>query len=159
MVRVIPTWKLSDDSSIALGLAGSVGQIDSKIAAFDDTYTAWAADLTYTKGNFKIFGEVAQSHGTINPMRYVSGGPSDRITDYLVGASYKTGPVTWRANYSVGNDDNPDGKQELFLPGVTIALTPNVDLYAEYVKWTVDPANGPKVDYEDGYQLILNWRF
>ncbi len=159
VVRVVPTWKLSDDSTIALGLSGSIGQIDSTIAAFDDTYTAWAADLTYTKGNFKIFGEVAQSNGTINPMRYVSGGPSDRITDYLVGASYKTGPVTWRANYSVGYDDNPDGKQELFLPGVTIALTPNVDLYAEYVKWTVDPANGPKVDYEDGYQLILNWRF
>jgi len=40
-----------------------------------------------------------------------------------------------------------------------VSLAPNVDLYAEYVKWTVDPANGPKVDYEDGYQLILNWRF
>ena len=67
--------------------------------------------------------------------------------------------MTWRANYSLGYDDNPGGKQSLFLPGVTIALTPNIDLYAEYVKWVVDPDNAPKVDYEDGYQLILNWRF
>ena len=159
VVRVIPTWTFADGSSFALGLSGSIGQLDSQIAAFDDTYTAWAADATYTKGKFKIFGEVAQSHGTINPLRYVSGGPSDKITDYLIGASYKTGPVTWRVNYSVGKDENPGGTQELFLPGVTIALTPNVDLYAEYVKWTVDPDNGPKVDYEDGYQLVLNWRF
>ena len=92
-------------------------------------------------------------------MRYVSGGPSDKITDYLVGASYKTGPVTWRVNYSLGQDDNPGGEQEFFLPGVTIALTPNVDLYAEYVKWTVDPDNAAEATYEDGYQLILNWRF
>lgn len=159
VLRVVPTWTLADGSSIALGLSGSVGQIDSSIGAFDDTYWAWAADVTYTKGNFKIFGEVTQGHGVINPVRYVSGGPSDKITDYLVGASYKTGPVTWRANYSVGYDDNPDGKQELFLPGATIALTPNVDLYLEYVKWTVDPDNAPKADYEDGYQVILNWRF
>jgi hypothetical protein len=159
VLRVVPTWTLADGSSIALGLSGSVGQIDSSIGAFDDTYWAWAADVTYTKGNFKIFGEVTQGHGTINPVRYVSGGPSDKITDYLVGASYKTGPVTWRANYSVGYDDNPDGKQEFFLPGATIALTPNVDLYLEYVKWTVDPDNAPKADYEDGYQVILNWRF
>lgn len=159
VLRVVPTWTFNNGSSLALGLSGSVGQLDSSIAAFDDTYTAWAADLTYTKGNFKIFGEVAQSHGTINPMRYVSGGPSDRITDYLIGASYKTGPVTWRVNYSHGEDDNPGGEQDFFLPGVTVALTPNVDLYAEYVKWTVDPDNAAESTYEDGYQLILNWRF
>lgn len=160
VLRVVPTWTLSDGASIALGLSGSAGQIDSRSPAFGDhSFTAWAADLTYTKGNFKAFGEVLQSHGTIHPMRYVSNGPSRRITDYLVGASYKTGPVTWRANYSAGYDDNPGGKQSLFLPGVTIALTPNVDLYAEYVKWVVNPDNAPKSDYEDGYQLILNWRF
>ncbi len=159
VVRVIPTWTFSDGSSLALGLSGSAGQLDSEIAGLDDDYYAWAADLTYTRGNFKIFGEVAQSHGTINPVRYVSGGPSDRITDYLVGVSYRTGPVTWRVNYSFGKDDDPGGEQEFFLPGVTIALTPNADLYAEYVYWTVDPDNGPKSTYEDGYQLILNWRF
>ena len=160
VLRVIPTWTFSDGSSLALGLTGSIGDIEGQgPGSFDDDYTAWAVDLTYTRGNFKIFGEVAQSHGVIHPMRYVSGGPSDKLTDYLVGASYKTGPVTWRVNYSAGYDENPDGEQSLFLPGVTIALTPNVDLYAEYVKWVVDPDNGPEVDYEDGYQLILNWRF
>lgn len=161
VLRVVPTWTFKDGSILALGLSGSVGHLKSPVAAWDDTYTAWAADLTYKNGNFSVFGEVAQSHGVINPTRYVSGGPSDRITDCLVGASYKTGPVTWRANYSVGRDDNPGGKQEFFLPGVTIALTRNVDLYLEYVKWTVDSFNNnkPKAVYEDGYQLILNWRF
>jgi len=159
VLRVIPTWTFKDGSSLALGLSGSVGELDSDVPALDDTYRAWAADLTYTKGNFKVFGEVAQSRGAINPVRYVSGGPSDKITDYLVGVSYKTGPVTWRVNYSYGEDDNPGGSQEFFLPGVTIALTPNVDLYAEYVKWTVDPDNAAEATYEDGYQLILNWRF
>jgi hypothetical protein len=159
VVRVVPTWTFSDKSSLALGLSGSVGQISSSEGKFDDTTSSWAVDLTYTKDNFKLFGEVLQSYGTIHPTRYVSGGPSDQITDYLVGASYKTGPVTWRANYSAGYDKNPGGEQSFFLPGLTVALTPNVDLYAEYVKWTVTPDNGPKSVYEDGFQIILNWRF
>jgi hypothetical protein len=160
VLRVVPTWTLGDGSSIALGLSGMVGQIDSQVTGLSDqTIYAWAADLTYTNGDFKLFGEVMQNHGVMNPTRYVSGGASDEITNYLVGASYQTGPVTWRVNYSAGFDQDPGGEQHLFLPGVTIALTPNVDLYAEYVKWTVEPDAGSKADYEDGYQLILNWRF
>jgi hypothetical protein len=160
LLRLVPTWQLSSDSSLAIGVSGMVGQVDSDLAGIgDDTYAAYAIDATYTKGNFKIFGEILQSFGTIHPNRYVSGGPSDQITDYLVGASYKTGPVTWRANYSAGYDKNPGGEQSFFLPGATIALTPNVDLYLEYVKWTVTPDNGPKATYEDGYQVALNWRF
>jgi len=160
VVRVVPTWTLGDGSSIALGLSGSVGQIDARSSGLSDhTFSAWAVDVTYTNGNFKVFGEVLQSYGIIHPTRYVSGGPSDRITDFLVGVSYKTGPVTWRVNYSAGYDDSPGGKQSLFLPGATIALTPNIDVYAEYVKWVVDPDNAPKSDFEDGFQLIVNWRF
>jgi Gram-negative porin len=160
VLRVVPTWTLDDGSSIALGLSGMVGQVDSDVKGIGDhTASAWAADLTYTNGDFKLFGEVMQNHGAVNPTRYVSGGASDEITDYLVGASYQTGPVTWRINYSAGFDKDPGGEQHLFLPGVTVALTPNIDLYVEYVKWTVEPDSGSKADYEDGFQLILNWRF
>ena len=60
VVRVVPTWTFADGSSIALGLSGSVGQIDARgTGVSDDTHSAWAVDLTYTKGNFKVFGEVA----------------------------------------------------------------------------------------------------
>jgi len=160
VLRVVPTWTLDDGATVAFGLGGSVGEIDAAGPVFpDDTFAAWVVDLTYTKDRFKVFGEVLQSHGTIHPTRYVSGGPGDRITDYLVGTSYQTGPVTWRANYSAGLDDHPGGEQSLFLPGATIALTPNVDLYAEYVYWVVEPDGGPEGIYEDGFQLIVNWRF
>lgn len=160
VLRLVPTWTFANEASLALGLSGSVGRIAAESVGFGDgTYSALAADLTYKQGNFSIFGELAQSHGTINPVRYVSGGPSDRITDYLVGASYKTGPITWRTNYSEGRDNHPGGKQSLLLPGMTIALTPNVDLYAEYVNWIVKPDGLSESDYEDGFQLALNWRF
>jgi hypothetical protein len=160
VIRFVPTWTLEDGATVALGLGGSVGEIDAAGPVFaDDTFAAWVVDLTYAKGDFKVFGEVLQSHGTIHPTRYVSGGPSDRLTDYLVGTSYRTGSVTWRANYSAGFDDNPGGESSLFLPGATIALTPNVDLYAEYVHWVVEPDGGPEGTFEDGFQLIVNWRF
>jgi hypothetical protein len=157
--RIVPTWTFADQSSFALGLSGSIGQLESDLPQYDDTFKAWAVDATYTNGNFKLFGEVTQGLGVTNATRYVSGGASDEVTNYLVGASYKTGPVTWRMNYSAGFDKNPGGEQHLWLPAATIALTPNVDLYAEYVKWTVQADGKAESIFEDGFQLILNWRF
>lgn len=160
ILRAVPTWWFSPTSNIALGLTGSLGQIEAQNPFFNDhTFSAWGIDLTYTCGNFKTYGEVLQSHGALNPVRYVSGGLSDRTTNYLVGMSYVTGPFTWRVNYSAGFDRNPNGHQHMFVPGVTLALTKNIDLYLEYVKWTVTSATSSAVTYENGIQAAVNWRF
>jgi len=159
VIRLVPTWQLNDDSSLAIGISGLAGEIQNTAALGGDTsQLAWAADVTYTWKKFKVFGEVDQSFGVLNPARYVSGGPSDRITDVLAGIAYQHGPVTYRFNWSGGFDVNPSGHQYLWVPGVTVALTKNVLLYAEYVKWTVTSSADKRAVFEDGFQLVLNWR-
>lgn len=170
--RIVPTTQLSETSTLALGMSVMVGKIDNANTLSlvglptiypspgDQTLAAWALDLTYTRGNFKTFAEVIQAHGELSPARYVSGGPSNRLTDFLVGFNWVQGPITYRASYSMGFDDNPSGTQRIFVPGVTVALTKNVDLYAEYVLQEVRRSG--RSDFttlENGVQLLVNWRF
>jgi hypothetical protein len=161
VIRVVPTWELGDKSTLAIGLSGLVGEVHNEAFVGDShTVSAIAADATYTKGNLKVFGEVMQGYGDIHPARYVSGGPSTRVTDVLVGAHYTCGPVTYRISYSAGFDDDPGGHQNLWVPGITVALTKNVDLYVEYVRWDVQGnAADEFIEFEDGVQIVLNWRF
>lgn len=160
VLRVVPTWWFSPTSSLALGLSGSIGQVKAQDASFSDhAFSAWGVDLTYTRGKFKAYAEVLQRNGALTPVRYVSGGMSSRTTDFIVGTSYVTGPVTWRVAYSAGYDHNPGGHQHMFVPGVTIAVTKNIDLYLEYVCWRVAASGANAVTFENGFQTALNWRF
>jgi hypothetical protein len=158
VVRVVPTWTLSESSSLAVGLSGFARQIHRITPnGGDDTQRAVAADATYTYHQFSVFTELLRSYGVVNPTRYVSGGPSDRISDVLTGVSYRSGPVTFRFNWSAGFDEHPSGHQYLWVPGMTVALTKNLDLYAEYVHWDVTISTGQRFTIEDGGQFILNW--
>jgi len=157
-IRIVPTWQLSDESSLALGFSILGGDIrDPTAPGRNRGQFAWAADITYKRGGFKIFGEVDQSFGVLHPKRYVSGGPSNRISDVLVGAGYQFGPVLYRIAWSAGFDANPSGHQYLLVPGVTVALTKNVNLFAEYVRWEVTGSSGKRTTFENGFQLVLNW--
>lgn len=163
VVRVVPTWTFADHATLALGLNGMWGDYRYNPSVIpgiaDQSVPAWCVDVTYTKGRLKLFAEALQQYGIVNPDRYVSGGPSHRISNVLAGAHYTVGPVKFRLVYSAGFDEDPSGWQGLLVPGVTVALTKNVDLYAEYVRWDVYPAGGPHKVFEDGWQFVINWRF
>ena len=167
IVRLIPTWTLSDDSTVALGLSGMTGEIRNNpihVAVPNQVLGAWAVDLTYAKGRWKVFAEALQCYGVRNPVRFVSGGPSNRTTDVLAGIHYKLGPATYRVSYSAGFDDNPYGWEQMWTPGVTIALTKNIDFYAEWVRWDVynnaqAVATGGHREIEDGISFAINWRY
>ena len=98
-----------------------------------------------------------QSDGVLNNAHYVTGGPSDGYTDYLVGAQYKMGAFTPRVVFSHGDYDNPGGKQDLWVAGGTIELTKWLTLYVEYVKWDVTPDAKPVQKYENGLEIVLAW--
>lgn len=107
-----------------------------------------------------LFGEVLQSFGTINPTRYVSGGPSNRITDMLVGAHYTIGPVTLRTSYSHGWDDNPSARHEMVVAGSTIKMTEHVDAYLEYVNEQVHGnALAERIEFVDSFQFVIHWHY
>lgn len=161
VLRLAPTWELEDKSTFVLGLSGLVSEQEHITPTHgNDTLSAWAIDATYSRKHWQAFGEILQSYGIMNPNRYVSGGPSHRVSDAVLGAQYVCGPVTFRATASAGFDEDPSGYQTLFDPGITVALTKNVDFYAEYVRWDVyQAANHSHSVFENGIQLVINWRF
>jgi hypothetical protein len=161
VARFAPTWTRADGSQVALGASAMVGQLDSSIALPDDTMWAYGVDLTYTKGPWKAFAESSQLFGVRNPVNYVSGGPSDQLTNFLFGLHYTRGAATYRCNYSNSIYENPGAVQNMLVTGTTISLTKHADLYIEWVSLRVDAAeipgqNGP---FFNGLEWVLNWHF
>jgi len=158
VIRVVPTWQLTDQSSLAVGFSALAGKIRNMSPGIgDDNQFAWAADITYRRGELRLFGEIDHSSGVLNQNRFVSGGPSDRITDLLTGISYKYGPITYRIVWSAGFDSNPSGHQYLWVPGITVAVTKNINFILDYVHWDVTDQTDNTTKFEDGFQLVLHW--
>jgi len=160
--RIVPTWTRADGGVVALGLSAKVGQIDSRTPTLaDQTVGAYGVDLSYSRGRWRLFGEGMQHFGIQNPVRFVSGGPSNRITNFLAGVDYTVGAVTYHAAYSNSFDANPDARRNMVVAGTTINLTKNIDLYIEYVNQRIDgnanaASNGEVFDSVD---YIVNWHF
>lgn len=159
-IRLVPTWRPAADTSVALGVSGMISEIDhGDRFGLDTQRNAFALDLTAKWKGFTVVGEFTKAYGAVNPAHYVSGGPSDEITDWLVGASYKAGPLTLRCDFSRGEQKRPNGHQTIFIPGVTVQLTDNITAYAEYVRWNVTNSAGVKSKFEDGYQVAFVYSF
>ena len=132
----------------------------SRLANFDNqTPAAYAVDMNYCTGPWRFLLEGQQYFGRRNPVRWISGGPSNRISDLLTGIHYTRGSITYRCNYSCTMDSNPSGVQNLVVTGVTVAATKNVDLYFEYVKQQIGGNANPALDGElfNSLNFILHW--
>ena len=66
--------------------------------------------------------------------------------------------MKFQIDYSAGFYVDPSGWQSLLVPGAVVALTKNIDFYAEYVRWDVFAAEKHTV-FENGWQFVINWRF
>jgi hypothetical protein len=171
--RAVPTLQLSKNESLALGISGLYGQIENRSALAlaglpllsfaspgNQTQSAWAVDATYTNGRLKVFGEALQSYGVLSPSNYVSFGPSSRLTDAEIGVHWTEGPVTYRCCYSMGFYDNPSGLQQLLVPGVTLAMTRNTEIYMEYAYQEVRHSGSQSfTTLENGMQFLLHVHF
>jgi hypothetical protein len=162
VVRFVPTWKSWDEkATLAVGLAAMAGQIESRLPDFaDDVTSGCALDVTYTRDRWKLFAEVVQVFGRRSPVRYVSGGPSNRLTDFFFGAEYTLEPVLLRANYELGLDANPHGRHELFRAGGSVRLTEHADLLVEYINQHVyGHATLGDLQFTNAIELILFWHY
>ncbi|HEY1769372.1 MAG TPA: hypothetical protein VGG02_03855 [Chthoniobacterales bacterium] len=159
VIRLVPTWKFDQDQSLAWGVSGLYGGIKgaSVDPGVDSRRGVWGTDLTYTWKNFSVFGEYIDAYGATNPVRYVSGGPSDHVNSARIGVSYKYGPATFHINYSHGWDHQPRGQQYVFDPGVNFQMAKNIVLYLEYVKWDVTNRYGVTSKFDDGFESIIVW--
>lgn len=161
VMRLLPTWTLPDGSQFTLGMSGFVGEIDSRIALPDETMWAYGVDATYRQGPWYLYVEGSQTYGVRNPVNYVSGGPSDELTNFLGGIQYTSGGVTYRCAYSNSIYENPYAVQNFILTGATVTLTDHVDLYVEWLHYRVDNASLPGRDgyFFNGIEWVINWHF
>lgn len=161
ITRIVPKWKLGEDSSIAWGFSGMVGTIDSDVPGFKTgTRSVWGTDLDYYKGPLNLRGEILQIFGPSVPTRFASGGPSNRITSFTTEAAYTVGPVKYRGVYTASHDSNPDGRQNIWSVGTVTQVTPNVRLFTEYSEWTVDGnATVGHATVIEGVQIVVNWQY
>ncbi len=163
-LRILPKISLTEKTSLELGLSGMEGEIYSRHSA-NVHHDAYAFDLSAIhkfgrNAEARVFGEFLESHGTLNLKNYVTGGPSDRAREALAGFNVRYGPVTYRVSYSEAMYAHPSGHQKLWLGGVTLAISKNIDLYVERVRW--DATNDTlqtHTNFDNGWELALNWRF
>ncbi|MDA0282658.1 MAG: hypothetical protein O3B13_07795 [Planctomycetota bacterium] len=161
VLRMAPKWTLSDDSTLAWGISGLVGEIDSNVPGFaNDTRTVLGTDVDYFNGPLNLRGEVLQVNGRTVPTRLVSGGPSSRITSFSAEAGYTVGPVKYRGVYSASYDAHPAGRQNIWSLGAVTQVTPNVRLFTEYTEWTVDGNSAfGSTSIIEGVQMVVHWHY
>ncbi len=124
ILRMAPTWQLWNEHSLRWGGSLLAGELENGARlGLDDRRIAWGTDLTLTLGDLSIYGEYIDSHGTVNPARYVSGGPSDRQNSARLGAAYQPGWLGVRLNHSLGWDHlcepSPQRTPVLFQAGAS----------------------------------------
>jgi predicted porin len=159
-VRILPRWTLDDGSRLELGLSGLVGEIESSLAGFNDQVASgYAVDMNYYKGPWRLLMEGQQYFGRRNPTNWISGGPSNRISNLLAGIHYTRGSVTYRGNYSASLDSNPAGVQNLVVTGVTVAVSPNIDFYFDYVNQQISGNANPASNGHlfNSLNFIIHW--
>lgn len=161
VLRVVPKWTLDEGSTLAWGVSGMVGNIDSDVAGFSTgTRSVVGTDFDYNKGPLNLRGEILQIHGPTVPNRFASGGPSNRITSMTAEAAYTVGPVKYRSVYSASHDANPDGRQNIWSVGAVTQVTPNVRLFTEYSEWTVDGNDFVgHAKIIEGVQVVVHWQY
>jgi len=172
IARVVPTWKLAEKETFALGISTTVFGIDNRPTLIEygtnqvfaspgnQTIAGWAVDGTWTKGRWKLFAEFSQLYGTLTPSHYISGGSSNLYTDGLAGATYTRGPIEYRCVYSYGVYNNPYGRQGMLVPGITAKITTNLTLWFEYTYWDARCGlSSQTTTLENGYQMIVDWHF
>ncbi|MCO5168748.1 MAG: hypothetical protein M9894_20605 [Planctomycetes bacterium] len=164
--RAVVTWTTAADLQLALGLSGVLGRVENRrtpgagAGAEDWLPGAFAVDLTVRWGQTELYLEFLHGWGRTTPIRYLSGGASNRRASALATLAHRLGPVRLHVSFSAGWDDNPSARQTLAVAGGIISLTRNIDVYAEYVHWEVHGAEGDSfATFENGFQLALHWRF
>ena len=161
IARVAPTWTLPDGGTFTAGMAVLAGEVDSDVPGFAaGNRAAWGTHFDYKSGPWQLRGQLLQIFGRTVPTRFVSGGPSNRITSFSTEAGYTVGPVTWRGMFTQSHDANPNARQTIWSAGAVFKVTPSFNLFVEYSDFTVD-GHETAGDFPviQGVQTVVHWQF
>jgi hypothetical protein len=152
--------------TVALGASGEYLQADLPSIGPQDVWRV-AGDATLTISGLTVRGEALEQNGRTVTDFPIAGTPatatapavpgrSSAKTDYaLAGAEYTAGPVTLVYTLSLGNYRDVSVKEWMHVPGVSVALSPNVSLLGELVFWSRSTPQGDSL-IDRSFNLTLN---
>jgi hypothetical protein len=165
IARVEPRLRLGS-TTVALGASGEYLQADLPSIGPQNVWRL-AGDATVTSGGLTLRGEVLEQDGrTVTDFPYAGApasatvpavaGRSSETTDYvLAGAEYTLGPVTAVYTFSLGSYRDVSVKQIMHVPGISVAVSPNLSLLGELVFWQNDAPEGSTL-VDRSFNLTLN---
>jgi len=158
--RVVPTWHLSKDSSIAFGLSGLSGRID-RTTGQDFRLTQVAGDVTATCSRAVSYVELLHQNGE----SYNSHHPAGRLgydasTYLLAGTRWQVSPrANARINYSRVKYRGHDETETEVVPGVVWSFDKHLSLITEYDWWKTNPRGGRGTYIDKSWNFVIYYGF
>ncbi len=134
--RVAPTFAVGDSTSVTVGASAMHGEADLVGPASNSNFTRVNGEAAFTTGPFTVFGDFTHQNGNHVVDFPVPGADSDDIDYLMSGLAWTCKDWTFRYNYSSGDYQDEDIKEELHMPGVVWQFHPHLSLWLEYVYWT-----------------------
>jgi hypothetical protein len=156
IVRLEPRLDVGP-AKIVLGVSGEYLQADLPSIGSQNVWRG-ALDAKVTVLGLNVLGELQHQDGRTvtdfpNATTPATGaqpavpGSSSKVDYAQIGAEYTLGPVTARYNVSLGSYTDVRVKEWLHVPGVAVAVSPNLSLLGELVFWQQDrPGSSVLVD-------------
>lgn len=143
VVRIEPTYVISPNASVTLGLSAQHFLADLPAPDGEQGVTRLGADVTLSpvKG-LSVYADYAWQRGK-HVIDYPAMGSASSRTHYLLaGAEYATsGRLTARFNLSYVDYSDPGVTEILYQPGVVVKVHDHLSIIGEYVYWNRDQAS------------------
>jgi hypothetical protein len=143
VARVEPTYVISPDASVSLGLSAQHFQADLPAPIGEQGVTRLGVDvnLSPVKG-LSIYADYAWQHGKHVTDYPMTGAASSRGHYLLTGAEYITKwRLTGRFNLSYVDYSDLGVTEILYQPGIVLKVHDHMSIIGEYVYWNRDQAS------------------
>lgn len=156
--RIVPTWKLAEKSSLAIGISGYRGLID-RVEGPTVEIAQFAGDVTLSVGPSVTYAEVLVQDGEDEPSGLSRLG-YDSATYLLGGTRWQLHPrINARISLSQAEYDGANSTESEIIPGVVVSLAPGVSLMVEYDYWEIEPDEGDVNVIDRSFNLIGIYSF
>jgi len=159
VARVVPTFKLGEDTSATIGVSGMHFDADFDPATSDSSVTRENVEASFSTHGFSVFGDFTHQAGA-HVVDFPLPGSRSRDIDYLMsGVSYKWDKLTFRYSYSYADYKDEDVKEDLHLPGIEYTVNDHLAIWLEFVYWNRNEPVVGDVIQDRSLNLILYGSF
>lgn len=160
-IRVAPTYKISDNVAVTLGVSAQHFRADFPTAAApDDQVGRETFEAALAIGPATLFAEytIQSGHHVLNYP--VAGVVSDHNRYIMAGATYTWDILTFRYDYSLADYHTDTRIRETFqMPAVVAAVHKHLSLWMEFVYWRQDLPAAHDIFMDRSLNFVLDLHF